>query len=150
MRPSPSSRTVAVGPRPTGRRPRPGAAAVEFAVVLPVLLVFLLGMVEIGRAIMVSQVLSHAARSGARLGVLDTSTTAAVRSDVERRLADAGVKGATVSVLVGGSAGEVKGATTGTEVAVRITVPYADVSWLSGSRHLAGKSLSGRCAMRHE
>ncbi len=130
--------------------PRRGAAVVEFAVVVPVLLAFVLGMIEIGRAIMVSQVLAHAARSGARLGTLETSTTEAVGNDVRQRLADAGVHGATVAVLVGGGAGEVKGATTGTEVAVQIAVPYANVSWLSGSRYLTGKSLSGRCAMRHE
>ena len=129
---------------------RRGAAVVEFAAVVPVLLMFVLGMIEIGRAIMVSEILAHVAGTGARYAVLETSTTAAVTADVRKRLADSGIKGATVTVLVGGAAGEIKGATTGTEVAVLVAVPYASVSWASGGTYLRGKTLSGRCSMRHE
>lgn len=46
---------------------RHGAAAVEFAVVAPLLLLILLGVWELGRIIHVSQVLLNANRDGARL-----------------------------------------------------------------------------------
>jgi Flp pilus assembly protein TadG len=46
---------------------RRGAAAVEFAVVLPVLFTLMLGTWEVGRIVQVQQVLVNAAREGARL-----------------------------------------------------------------------------------
>ena len=50
--------------RPTRRR---GAAAVEFALVLPVLVILMVGLWEAGRIIQVQQILSNAAREGARV-----------------------------------------------------------------------------------
>lgn len=129
---------------------RRGAAVVEFAVVVPVLVLFVLGMIEVGRAIMVGQVLSHAARAGAREAIVESATTAKVTAEVEALLSDAGVREAGVSVLVNGAEGEVAGATTGDEVAVAISVPYAEVSWVGSPQFLRGRNLVGRCAMRHE
>ena len=54
-------------PRSPGRRRR-GVAAVEFAVVLPLLMLLLLGIWELGRIIHVQITLNNAARDGARLG----------------------------------------------------------------------------------
>ncbi len=51
---------------PGGRRR--GVAAVEFAVVLPLLLTLLVGIWELGRIISVQITLNNAARDGARLG----------------------------------------------------------------------------------
>jgi len=48
-------------------RPRHGAAVVEFAVIMPVLMVFLLGTWELGRLVQVYAIMSHAAREGARI-----------------------------------------------------------------------------------
>ena len=47
---------------PQRPRLRRGAAAVEFAVILPVLMIFLLGTWELGRLVQVYAILSHAAR----------------------------------------------------------------------------------------
>lgn len=47
-----------------------GAAAVEFALVLPVLLSLLLGVVDLGLAVYTQSVLSNASREGARAGVV--------------------------------------------------------------------------------
>src|SRR5262245_60508952 len=47
--------------------PRRGIAAVEMAIIAPVLLTFLVGIWEVGRAIMVCNILDNAAREGARL-----------------------------------------------------------------------------------
>ena len=49
------------------------AAVVEFAVVLPLLLTILFGIIEYGWVFMVRQTLQAAAREGARLAVLQTS-----------------------------------------------------------------------------
>jgi Flp pilus assembly protein TadG len=47
-----------------------GAAAVEFALVLPMLLALLLGVVEMGLALYDKAVLTHASREGARAGIV--------------------------------------------------------------------------------
>jgi len=50
-----------------------GSAAVEFALVMPVLLVLVLGIVEFGRAYNVQTTVSAAAREGARVMALQSS-----------------------------------------------------------------------------
>jgi Flp pilus assembly pilin Flp len=56
-----------------------GAAAVEFALVFPLLLVMLIGIFEFGRAWNVHQVITDASREGARRAVVrDTMTKAVV------------------------------------------------------------------------
>ncbi len=50
---------------------RKGAAAVEFALVLPLFVLIFLGMLELGRGLHVQQVITQAAREGARLGASD-------------------------------------------------------------------------------
>jgi Flp pilus assembly protein TadG len=63
-----------------GRRPSDrGAAAVEMAIILPVVLLLLLGILEFGREYSKYQVLQGAAREGARL--------AAVRADQDTVIA---------------------------------------------------------------
>ena len=47
-----------------------GAAAVEFALVLPVLLAVLTGVVDMGLALYDKAVLTHASREGARAGIV--------------------------------------------------------------------------------
>src|SRR5579859_3625853 len=64
-------------PMPPQHRER-GAAAVEFALVLPVLLVLVMGIIDFGRVFSAQQTLTYAARSGARVMVLQNSTTAAI------------------------------------------------------------------------
>src|SRR5438128_1702420 len=63
---------------------RGGAAAVEFAVVVPVFFLIFFGIVEIGRAFMVRGILDNAARAGCRTGILqgksNTDVTSAVTS----------------------------------------------------------------------
>ena len=54
-----------------------GAAAVEFALLLPVLIVLILGIVEFGRAFQVQATLAAAAREGARVMALEDDAAAA-------------------------------------------------------------------------
>jgi Flp pilus assembly protein TadG len=49
-----------------GRRRERGAAAVEFAIILPVLLLCVLGLVEFGRAIWTQATLNYAVQAAAR------------------------------------------------------------------------------------
>lgn len=137
--------------KPVSRTPRRGAALVEFAVVSPVLLILVLGMLEIGRAVMVTEVLTYSARMGARTGAISSGSTANAKTAAEKVLTDSGVSGATVQVMVNGSTGvDASAAKSGDEIAVSVTVPYANVTWITTPDYLDGKTLSGRVVMRRE
>lgn len=75
----------------TMRKTRPGAAAVEFAVVMIVLIPLLLGVWEIGRLVNVQQIVSSAAREGGRHASTGLKTTAEVKNTVLAYLQNAGL-----------------------------------------------------------
>ena len=54
-----------------------GAAAVEFALVVPILLTLVIGIIEFGRAYNIQTTLSNAARDGVRVMALQNDVTAA-------------------------------------------------------------------------
>lgn len=53
-----------------------GQALVEFALILPILLILLLGILDFGRAIAAYNSVSNAARSGARVAIVNQDLTA--------------------------------------------------------------------------
>jgi len=128
------------------RSNRRGAAVVEFAVVAPVFITLVFGMIEYGRMVMVQQMLTNAAREGARMGVLDGATTAAVQSAVTSYLASATVSGATVTV----SPNPPSSAGYGEPVSVTVTVPFSQVSWIPTPMFLNGTTLKAVSVMRRE
>jgi Flp pilus assembly protein TadG len=54
-----------------------GVAAVEFAIVLPVLVLLIAGMMDLGHAFYLKQIITNASREGARYGILYKSQTGA-------------------------------------------------------------------------
>ena len=58
------------------RRPRRGQALVEFALVVPILLLLLLGILDFGRAVYASHTIGNAAREAARLAIVDQNAEA--------------------------------------------------------------------------
>ena len=61
--------------RPIGQaNARRGATVVEFAVVSPLFFLFIFGLIEFGRYVMVQQALTNAAREGSRTAALVTTT----------------------------------------------------------------------------
>jgi Flp pilus assembly protein TadG len=134
--------------RRAARRPgeRRGAAAVEFAVVSPLLVMLLLGVIEFGRMSMVQQAITTAAREGAREAIVDGSTESQVRSTVNSYLAAGGIRGATVTLTpdLGGTVHH------GEAVSVSVSIPFAQVSWLPAPHFLGGRTLSSTSIMRRE
>ncbi|MGD9632323.1 MAG: TadE/TadG family type IV pilus assembly protein [Pirellulales bacterium] len=69
----------------TARRARStcrGTTVVETALVLPVFLLFVLGLIELGHAVMVENVLRSACRQAARIGSTEGKSTDQVRQKV--------------------------------------------------------------------
>lgn len=59
---------------------RSGTTAVETALVLPVFLAFVIGMVELSRAVFIQHVINSACRQAARVGSTTGNTTAMVKA----------------------------------------------------------------------
>ncbi len=124
---------------------RRGAAAVEFAVVLPIFLTFLFGIIEFGRAIMVQQILINASREGNRTGIVENLDTAAITQVIQDYVQAAGLDSANVAVTPDPTTVE-----SGTPIRVVVTVPYADVSWIAPQWLTGNFNLVGVSTMRKE
>lgn len=130
----------------SGRRNRRATAAVEFAVVAPVFLLLVFGMIEYGRMVMVQQVITNASREGARVAVLDGSTTASVTSAVTSYLTAGSITGASVTV----NPDPPSNAQYGDPVTVTVSIPFSQVSWLPSPMYLGGTTLTSATVMRRE
>lgn len=118
----------------------------EFAVVAPLFFLLILGMVEFGRMMMVQQVLTNASREGARIAVLDNTTTADVMTAVEDYLSNGTISGATITI----SPNPPNSAGYGEPVTVTVSVPFDQVSWLPSPMFLGGNTLEATTVMRRE
>ena len=127
------------------RQRRRGAAAVEFAIVAPVFFMMVIGIIEVGRAIMVQQVLINASRVGARQAVTLSATQASATAAARDYAAGVGISGITVSVSPDPAA-----AATGTPVTVNASVNFSNVSWLTSPWFMGGKTLTASSVMRKE
>jgi Flp pilus assembly protein TadG len=143
-----------------GRR---GAAAVEMALVLPLFLLVVFGIVEFGRAFMVEHLLANAARVGARKAIVNGSTNSEIEQTIMGFCSQSmGVDQDAVTVTVAvesasenddddesGSGSSLSNATMGDMCTITVSVPFDEVSFLPGS-FLGGAQLRSTCAMEHE
>lgn len=128
--------------RTKGKRRCWGAATVEMAVVMPLLLTMLFGIIEYGWVFSVKQALTTAAREGARTAALPGSTEEEVGERVASFLCPFGM---TTYNL------ELTRATPGdpTET-VHLTIPYADVTLIGSFFGSTDYDLGAMCSMRKE
>jgi Flp pilus assembly protein TadG len=111
---------------------RCGTACVEFAVVMPILLSFVLGVLEIGRYIEVFQLLDAAAREGARQASTGTMTNAQVIAAVNGCVQAAGFPTNQLTVTVSDLTNpgtDVSQATILDNLQVTVTLPYSSIEW---------------------
>lgn len=136
---------------------RRGAAMVEMAVCFPIFMLMLLGIIEFGRALMVSQLLTSAAREGCRVAIIDGATESDVEAEIRNMVtgavgcpsADVAIDIVVTAVSNGAIVADLADADQRDLVQIDITVPFAAVSFTTG-RFLAGHDLRGQCAMRKE
>ncbi len=133
------------------RRRRRGATTVEFALVAPVFFLMTLGIVEIGRACMVTELLTEAARCACRQGVIEGTGSSNIQTTATNYLSSVGINGESANVFVNDTpAGNtnVAGMPAYTEITVIVTVPIGNVTWTP--LWFVNGSLSGQYTMRRE
>jgi Flp pilus assembly protein TadG len=120
------------------RRQQLGAVVVETAVALPVFLIFVFGIMEYSRFLMVRNMIDHAAREGARFAVVradEDATTQEIVDYVNDRLRGLGTQVQAVDIQVfeanssdGSNLGSWRDAAFGESIAVRVTGDYLPIT----------------------
>ena len=130
--------------RPAGQpAKRRGSSAVEFAVVAPLLLLFLFGALELGRAVMVQHMLQEAAQAGCRLYAVSDATQADATAIIDQAMQQGGVDNYTIE-FEPDSKGEIDEPLQAVSVVVR--AQYEDIGWIAPF-FMDGAVVAGRCTM---
>jgi len=108
----------------TTRAPR-GIVAVEMALLLPLLLLLLFGMLEYGSLFWRAQQIGAAARQGARIGALPSGTSATVTAAVDTLMNNYGLGGTGYTVAL--TPANPASLDSGESFTVTITVPYSSI-----------------------
>ena len=127
-----------------GTRRERAAAIVEFAVVLPLLLTVLFGIIEYGWIFMVRQTLQTAAREGCRLAVLQTTDEpyTEVIQRVNQVMGPTGLTTYDVNMTHATGVDPIE--------TVTVSVPFADVSLMGNFFGPRTGNIGGTCSMRKE
>jgi Flp pilus assembly protein TadG len=137
--------------RKRGARER-GAAAVELALLLPMLLMVICGIIDFGRMLNAQVTLTQAAREGVRAAALGQTTTQ-VNSRVQA--AATGITVTTSTRYTRSATGVVVASCTGTDIDATVTVsttfsfvtPFAVFAGMFGTTSGASKVLTGKAVM---
>lgn len=128
-------------------RSEKGASAVEFALLLPLLMLILFGIIEFALGLHRQAILTNASREGARLGIVQSVppiTTGAINARIDTYLTAAGISPGNVTRAI------TPGTTTGTPVIVLLTLPY-NFTVLPGLAGIAPTiNLTAQTVMLHE
>jgi len=130
-------------------RARRGQALVEFALLSPILMLIVLGIVEFGRAWNAYQTITDAAREATRTAVVNNGAPIdSIYNTINRALARVGLDSTAESTtIVGWQSG------TGNPTTVQVSYPY-HMGWISGLLGWTGAqsdiTLKTSIAMRQE
>jgi len=130
-------------------RLRRGASTVEFAVVAPVFFAIVFGIIEVGRGLMATHLLSNAARAGCRVGAIEGRANSDISTAVVNTLTAQGITAEAVTVQVNDGTADASTAQAGDEITVKVSIPVGKVTWVPGGSYLQG-SLSGQYTLRRE
>jgi Flp pilus assembly protein TadG len=124
-------------------RNRGAAAVVEFALVVPLVLMLAFAAIEFARVIMIRHSVDNAVYESARLAIIPGGTAAEARSETERLFSIIGISDFLVDVVPAVLTAETP------EVTVRITVPLDSNSYFP-QRFFAGRTIRRELTMRRE
>ncbi len=128
------------------RRKRRGAATVEFALIVPVMLTFTFGLIEMSRISMIKESVVQASREGARVGIRPTASIADVETRIYEELAIMGIVGADIEI----TPTTLSDATPGEDITVRISIPISDISLVPAFFSFEGIDIIAETTMRRE
>ncbi len=153
----------------TGRLPLPpdkrrsGVAAVECAVLLPIMLLLVLGTIELGTALRAQTILQSAVREAGRLASMDWRFVVAenqtpnqkVDQDIRNFVSASGLPGADLIIRIEHAEGDDEGQTFDISdddnslelLLIEIELPYTSIS-LFPVRHMYGKNVRAAMVMR--
>lgn len=125
---------------------RLGAAAIEFAVVAPLMILFTFGLIEIGRFMLVKQSATHASREGARVAVRPTADADSVIDRVNQELAIMSITNAVVEL----EPNPLEDAEPGSQVTVRVRIGIDSISWVPDYFQFPVADIVAETSMRRE
>ena len=108
---------------------RCGAAVVEFAVVMPVFVGFIIGAFELSRGLWAKEVLCDAARRACRNGTQPGTSNATITSDINDILKDNGMDStkATITILVNDQPVDASKAVQNDKISVKVGMPVSSI-----------------------
>jgi Flp pilus assembly protein TadG len=124
-----------------------GAAAVEFGIILPLLMLILFGIIEFGMIMYSREVITNASREGARTGIVQVTpkpTAGQIQAVVTNYLTGTVINPGTATISVTGA-----GLTAPNTLDVTVTYPYN--FFAPGVLGLGNTiTLTAKTVMRHE
>jgi Flp pilus assembly protein TadG len=128
------------------KRPRRrGSAAVEFAVIAPLMLMTTFALIEFSRAFMVMGSLEDAAAAGCRAAILERTSQTKVETAVANSLSSSGISNFDVTI----TPSTFETATEWEPITVVVTADASDVAW-GPSTFLSGIKFSGSSTQPRE
>ena len=129
-------------------RKRRGTALVEAAILLPILLLMLFGMVEYGGLFWRASQLEATARTAVRAGALSGGSTSAVNTTISSMMSAAGLASSGYSVTL--NPGDPSSLVVGSQFTVTISVPYPNISLTMCPLVPTPATLTRSCTMAKE
>lgn len=124
---------------------RKGAAVVEFAIVLPVFVLIVLGTIESVSMIFVQQGIKIAAYEATRVALVNGTTNGEVQATADQILSDRGITSATMTV----NPSNFQGSAYGTPITISIDVNCDDNS-IVAPFFFSGRTISASVCMMKE
>jgi Flp pilus assembly protein TadG len=131
-----------------GRR---GAVIVETSIVISLFFLFALAMIEMARMGMANQLLTDAAREGARVAVIPRSNpTTDVTTTVQNLLNSGGIPPSAYTLTI--TPTTINSTTTplGTPITVSVSTAFSNISWLAKPLYLGSVTLSSSSTLSSE
>jgi Flp pilus assembly protein TadG len=128
--------------------PTRGIALVEMALVLPLFLLVLLGMIEYSWMFWKNQQINNAAREGARIAIFETSLNADVTAAVDQVMNDAGFPAGVWTTTI--TPADVLTVAPGDPIEVNVSVDYSDIDVLGTSLLPLPATIGGSTTMAKE
>jgi Flp pilus assembly protein TadG len=113
---------------PTRSRPRRGSTLVEAAIVLPLLILVVFGLIEYGSLLLRLQQIENATRQAARYAATPDATQAATTTLISTLMTTAGMPNSSSHYTVTTTPTDIATASRGDQITIKISVTYNNIA----------------------